>query len=198
MELDELKEIWNKQNDKPMYTVNQNALFNSIQRSKDKSLKISNISELLILFVNLFTGLFLLSMAFHKDAHDLTIYLMSSGLLLSVPIVLWFRYKRLKGRDNFERSMSGTLDKAISTAHYQVQFSRWVRFYALGMLLIVVFGIFENDKSFIYIIFISVVVILTFYGSRWEHGIYVRRKEKLVELKKKLENENTDTFDQLR
>src|SRR6476620_8926876 len=60
MEFDEMKKIWDAQNNQPLYVIDEKALHNRIQSKMNTVLHFTSISELLLILINLGTGAFLL------------------------------------------------------------------------------------------------------------------------------------------
>ncbi|HTE33337.1 MAG TPA: hypothetical protein VK666_23310, partial [Chryseolinea sp.] len=60
MEFDELQQIWDTQNNKPLFAINERALHNRILSKMRKARHITNTSELLLIIVSLGVGCFIL------------------------------------------------------------------------------------------------------------------------------------------
>ncbi|MGB3466360.1 MAG: hypothetical protein WBA74_13865, partial [Cyclobacteriaceae bacterium] len=108
MEIEELKKIWDSQNDKPMYIINEEALHRSIKRSKKKASIISDLNEYGLILIALLTVGFVLL----KNGTDATIYtyLPAIVLLLSCFYILAGRLRRKKNEKQYGRSVLGDLD----------------------------------------------------------------------------------------
>ena len=188
MEFDELKKIWDAQNDQPLYAINEKAMYNLILSKKKQAHHITNISELLIIVVYTITGSVVLGMNLFDQSSNISMYLLSAWMLGSALFMLVNRIRRIKGDKQFDRSMSGDLDHAISVATYQVRISRIMRWNILPIGILTILGLWEGGKP----IWITMVVLLffalTYYAGGWEHSIYRRKKRELEVLKKKLDN----------
>ena len=190
MEFDELQKIWDAQNDKPLYAINENALHNRISSKKNKGLHISNISELLTIIVNFAGGGFILGInLFNKNANSF-MYLMSAWMFGVAVYTLVSRYRRIKKDSIYDRSLNGDLLHAVSVADYQVKFSRLMRWNILPISLFMFLGILESGKSIWLAVGTSVFLILANYAAGWEHNIYKKRKLELETLRDKLENDS--------
>jgi len=62
MEFEELRKIWDAQNNRPLYAINEKAMYNLILSKKKQAHHITNISELLIIIVYFITGSFVFGM----------------------------------------------------------------------------------------------------------------------------------------
>ena len=188
MEFEELRKIWDAQNDQPLYAINEKAMYNLILSKKKQAHHITNISELLIIIVYFITGSFVLGMNLFDQSSNISMYVLSAWMLGSALFMLVNRVRRIKGGNQFERSMSGELDHAISVATYQVRISQIMLWNILPIGTLTILGLWEGGKP----IWITMVVLLFFalsyYAGGWEHNIYKRKKRELEVLKKKLDN----------
>jgi hypothetical protein len=194
MEFDELQKIWDAQNDKPLYAINENALHNRISVKKNNGLHISNISELLTIIVNFAGGVFILGInLFNKNANGF-MYLMSAWMVGVAVYTLVSRSRRIKKDSIYDRSLKGDLLHAVSVADYQVKFSRLMRWNILPITIFLFLGILETGKSIWLAVGTSVFLILANYAAGWEHNIYKKRKLELETLRDKLENDKPGGF----
>jgi hypothetical protein len=97
------------------------------------------------------------------------------------------RIRRLSEEKRFDRTMQGDLAHAISVATYQVRLSQLMRWNVVPIGVLTLLGIWAGEKSIWIGMATAAFFALTFYLSRWEHGIYLARKNELDSLKKKLE-----------
>ena len=187
MEFEELRKIWDAQNDQPLYAINEKAMYNLILSKKKQAHHITNISELLIIIVYIITGSFVLGKNLFDQSSNISMYVLSAWMLGSALFILVNRIRRIKGDNRFDRSMSGDLDHAISVATYQVRISQIMLWNILPIGALTILGLWESGKP----IWIAMVVLLFFalsyYGGGWEHNIYKRKKRELEVLKNKLD-----------
>lgn len=190
MEFEELKKIWDIQNNQPLYAINEKAMYNLILSKKKQAHHITNISELLLIFVNIGSGILVFAINFYKQSGNISLYVLSAWMVGSALYTLVRRIQRIKGNQQFDRSISGDLDHAISMASYQVRISQIMRWNILPIAGFTLLGLWEGGKP----IWIAVIVLLffalTYYAGRWEHNIYKRKKRELEILQKKLGNES--------
>lgn len=188
MEFDELQRIWNTQTREPQWVINETALHNRIVAKKKQTGHITNISEWLILGVNLGAGVFILGLTMVKPtAGALWLYLMATWMLGTAAIVLANRLRRLKNTPSFDRSMLGEIRAAVSVATYQVRLSQWMRWNSLPIGLLSLLGVWKGEQSIWLILAIGLFFTLTYLASGWEHGVYKARKRELERLRYKLE-----------
>jgi hypothetical protein len=190
MEFDEIKKIWDMQNNEALYAINEQALHNRILSKKRSAGHIANLSELLLIVVNMAAGLFILGLALFKSTDNIFTYLLTAWTLVTALYVLVTRIRRRKDENRFDRSMLGDLHHAISNAAYQVRLSGIMLWNGIPMMILLLLGFWESGKLSIWVIvFILTFFILVSYAARWEHGIYKRKKRELEILQEKLEND---------
>ena len=188
MEFEEMKKIWDTQNNETLYAINEQALHNRILSKKKSTGHIANISELLLILVNGGTGVFIFMLAWSKSSGGLFFYLISLWMFATMLYMLVSRVRRLREATKFDLTLLGDLKNAITTASYQVRISRLMRWNNLPILILVLLSIWENSKSSWVALLTLLVFSLAYYLSGWEHNIYVKRKKELEELYKKLNN----------
>jgi hypothetical protein len=190
MEFEELKKIWDVQTDQPLYAINEKAMYNLILSKKKQAHHITNTSELLIIIVYIIAGSVVLGMNLFDQSSNISMYILSVWMLGSGLFMLMSRIKRIKGGNQFDRSMSGDLDYAISVTTYQVRISQIMLWNILPIGILTTLGLWEGGKP----IWIAMVVLLFFalsyYAGGWEHNIYKRKKRELELLKNKLASES--------
>ena len=189
MEFEELKKIWNAQDNQPLYAINEKAMYNIILSRKKQAHHITNISEVLIIIVYMITGSFVLGMNLFNQSNNISMYLLSAWMLGSGLFMLVSRIRRIKGNKQFDRSMTGDLDHAISVATYQVRISQIMLWNVLPIGALTILGLWEGGKPIWIVLIVLLFFALSYYAGGWEHNIYKRKKRELEVLKKKLVSE---------
>jgi hypothetical protein len=151
---------------------------------------ITNISELLLIIVNLGAGSFVLGINLSSRHGNIFMYLMAAWMFATSLYSLISRIRRVKGTHRFDRSMHGDLDHAISVATYQVRLSQIMRWNILPIAALVLLGLWEGRKPLWAIGLIVICFAFTYYASGWEHRIYKSRKRELEILQEKLETKD--------
>jgi hypothetical protein len=195
MEFEEMKKIWDSQNNEPIYGINEKALHNRILSKKKQGYQITNISELLSIVAYTITGCFILGMNLHSHSGNVFMYILSAWMLGSALWLLQSRIRRINGDHRFDRSMLGDLAHAVSMATYQVRLSLLIRWNILPIGTLILLGLWDGGKSVWILLGILAFFILTNYTSGWEHNIYKARKRELEILQDKLANEDPDHYD---
>ena len=189
MEFEEMKKIWDAQNNESIYGINEAALHNRILSKQKQGLHITNISELLGIMAYGIAGLVVLGVNLYKQSASIFMYILSAWVLGSAIYILASRIRRINGNNRFDRSMRGDLTHAISVATYQVRFSQLMRWNIIPIGILVLLGMMEGGKSIWIIAGIIIFFVLTNYASGWEHNIYKRKKRELEILQDKLASE---------
>ena len=189
MEFDEMKKIWDSQNNEPLYAINEKALHNRILSKKKQAHHITNSSEILSIIAYAVAGCFILGVNFFKQSESIFMYFLSAWMLGSALYLLVSRIRRMKEAYRFDRSMRGDLNHAISDATYQVRISQLMRWNILPIAILILLGVLDGGKSVWIAVGILIFFVLVNYGAAWEHRIYKARKRELETLQNKLENE---------
>ena len=190
MEFDEMKKIWDAQNNQPLYVIDEQALHHRIQSKMSGVIHISNMSEWSLMLVNLAAGCILLALNPFKAGANIFMYLESAWMFGTVVYVVVNRIRRIKAGRRFDRSIHGDLDHAIAVAGYQVRLSRVIRWNLLPMAAIMIGSGWEAGK----LLKVSMVILLSyalaFYVGAIEQRVNKKRKRELLVLKEKLETDN--------
>lgn len=190
MKFDELQKVWDSQNDKPMYVIREEALHKTILAKGRKAGKTANISELILILSGLIAAGIIVIFDLMDDGGNVFSYL---GVFLFTLIAMYSginRVLRKKRKIDFERSILGDLEHALSIAHYQVNLSKgmfygfWPATFALSLL-----SLLMSDKPIWYSVIFGVLFIGVSFVSRWEHKYYIRKRDELESLKQKLKEE---------
>lgn len=192
MEFEEMKKIWDTQNNEALYGINEKALHNRILSKKKQVNHITNFSELLGILVFSGSGCFVLAMNIFKPVGNVFMYILSVWMLVTALYLLISRLRRIRADQHFDRSMHGDLAHAISVASYQVNFSRLMRWNIVPVGILTMLGVWNSGKPVWMGLVILAFFLLTIYLSGWEHNIYENTKRELEILKDKLEKEEVE------
>ena len=188
MEFDEMKKIWDAQNNQPLYVLDEKALHNRIQAKMKGVLRSASISEWFTISVYLAVGgvpLFL--NRFNREV-NIFMYVESAWMFATVAYVAVSRIRRIKASRRFDRSIHGDLDHAISLAGYQVRLSQIMTWNVLPIGAIMIFSGWESRKLLEVSAVILISYVLAFYVGRKGDRVNKIRKRELQVLKEKLES----------
>jgi len=190
MEFEELQQIWDSQNNKPLYAIDENALHNRILTKKRQTHRITNVSELLSIVVNLCTGSFVFAINYSSANPGTAMYIMAAWMLVVSLYALVSRIRRVKGELQFHRTMKDDLNHAVAMANYQVRLSQLMRWNIVPIAALCLLGMWEAEKNgWVFVLTLGFFAI-AYYASGWEHNIYKGKKQELEILKAKLETKN--------
>jgi hypothetical protein len=187
MEFDEMKKIWDAQNNQPLYVMDEKALHNRIQLNMNKVRRLTNISDWMLMLIYLGTGAVLVGRNAFKPGANIFLYLEAAWLVGIVMYLLVSHIRKLRASRRFDRSIQGDLDHAISLTSYQMHISQIIRWNFIPMGAILIFSGWEGGKLFQVGALILVSNTLAFYVTSKGLRANQRRKQKLQLLKEKLE-----------
>lgn len=119
MNLEDIEKIWNEQESKHMYVINEEVLYGRM-RKETKNIRIgANITEWALFFIVIGLTVIELTKGFaidelHRFA-EVLIYLFVAGH------ILWTRNRRLKNELESDNTLLGNLEQAIRTLEHQIK-----------------------------------------------------------------------------
>ncbi len=189
MEFEEMKKIWDSQNNEPLYVLNEEALHNRIRSQKRRAGRVAGVSEFLLIGVNLVSGIFVAGLSFFQESRNVFMYLMALWMM-STGLFIWFmRVRRVRGESVFGQSLSDDLAHALSNATYQVRISMLMRWNIVPIAVLSVLGFWHNGKPVWMMVLLLFFFALAHFAGGWEHNVYKSRKRSLEILKRKLTEE---------
>lgn len=186
MEFDEMKKIWDAQNNQMLFAIDEEALHSRIASKKTRSTHTTNLTEWIVIVVNLAAGAFVISSQDDFNTANIIMYGLGVWMGLTAIFVITRRIQRLRGEAQFDRTMLGDLNHAIAQATYQVRLSYLMRWNMLPIAGLLLLGLWQNGSPLWTIIMVLTVSTLAFFAGGWEHGVYERWKRELEVLRKKL------------
>lgn len=192
MKFEEMKKIWDEQNQQSLYAINEEALHDHTRAKKQSAKHTSNFSEIFLIIANIAATAIILVSSFIKNNGNIYIYVLAGLMVITAVFVFVGRMRRKKRESNFEQSMLGDLNHAIANAAFQVRLSQIMRWYILPVGVLTTLAVWQNETQ-IWVLFL----ILLFFGiawlaGGWEHRVYVRKKRELESLHKKLKEESNE------
>lgn len=185
MEFDEMKKIWDAQNNQPLYTIDEKALRNRIQRKKNNFLV--NIVEWMLIISYLGAVILCVGRNPFKPGANIFLYLAGAWMFAIVVYLVVIRIRRIKASRRFDRSIHGDLDHAIFLISYQMRVSQIIRWNFIPLGAIMILSGWESGKLFMVSSVILVGYTLAFYATGKGILANKRRKRALQVLKEKLE-----------
>jgi len=186
MEFEELKKIWDTQNNKPMFVINEEALHRTIRKKRNRASWISDINEIGLILIAISTSTFILIKNMSRD--NVYGYFPAIILLLTGVYVLVGRIKRKKNEKRFDRSVIGDIDNAIANTDFEITRAKtFLWWYILPLASPILLNMIMNNASIGKWIFVIIAFILSYLVVRW--GLIksqLPRRKKLIALKNKL------------
>lgn len=187
MKFEEMKKIWDEQNQAHLYVIDETQLRNTIDEKKRKSSRLVSKIEIFGIMANVTAGGFVLILNFAEQKGYALANIMGMLMLATAGYIYFMRTKRLKSENQFNRTMLGDLEHAINNATYQTRlsFSMLLVFIPIGLL--VIGNVIEAGKSPIIIFLITAFMVVVLFLGRWEHrNWHVARKKRLEAMRDKL------------
>lgn len=184
MEFDELKKIWDNQNNQIMYAIDEAALHRRIKAKRDHARLVTNVNEIGLLVVAVGTGIILLIIG----KGTFFTYLSVGAIWLVGLYVLRGRIQRQKRSKHFDQSMLGDLEETISNIDNEIKRARtFVWWFLIPALLPALLNIAQADGPWWKWLIIPVTVLLSVPLVQWEmRKKHIPRKRHLEDLREKL------------
>lgn len=187
MEFEEMKLIWDSQNNEPLYAIDQEALYRKISRKGRSVTRALDFLDWLMIGMNLLVALLLLFDAFQES---------SPGYEYALPVVylaifvyaLYRRFARRQEVGEFDETILGELEKAIWQADYLIRQSRSMVFwYLLPVFLVADVVLILKGNLWLALALTAVVLPLAYVGGRWEvRKWHLPKKQELEALREML------------
>jgi hypothetical protein len=184
MEFDEMKLIWDSQNNEPLYAINQEALNRKIQHKSKSVSRALDFVDVMMIAVNLLVGILLIVDNWLESGQTYE-YVLPVLYLGFFVYALYRRFARKQEVIGFDETILGKLEKAIWQAEYLIkQSSSMMIWYMLPTLLVVNVTLFLNENGWMGLALTAVVLPLTYFGGRWEvQKFYMPKKRELEALR---------------
>ena len=181
MEFEEVQSIWGAQDAQPIFRVDEKELYEKVLGRKRTTLRITNISELVLIFVYLGSG----GYVWYLNVRDSFFMYLLAGWMIAVALLCVVgRVRRIVSGRRFDRTIRGELQHALAVASYQVRFSQFGRWNIVLIGVLCVFGMWESGKAPWIGVLVGLFFAVAYYLSGFENGMYKRRKERLQRLYK--------------
>jgi hypothetical protein len=184
MEFDEMKLIWDSQNNEPLYAINQEALNRKIQHKSKSVTRTLDFVDVMMIAVNFLVGILLIVDNWLESGQTYE-YVLPVVYLGFFVYALYRRFARKQEVIGFDETILGKLGKAIWQAEYLIkQSSSMMIWYMLPTLLVVNVTLFLNENGWMGLALTAVVLPLTYFGGRWEvQKFYMPKKRELEALR---------------
>ncbi len=187
MEFEDMQVIWNSQNNEKLYAINEAALYEQIKRKGKSVNHLLEMSQLVMIAVNLFVGILLIVEAWYDDGQAYEYILPAMYLAYLIGAII-LRVVRRKEQVRFEETMLGELDKAIWQADYLIkQGYTLIKWYLVPLMLVTSGTMLYNGKPFWALGIFIFMAAASYFSHYWEiQRCYVPKKRELEGLREKL------------
>lgn len=170
MEFEDMQRIWNKQDDEPLYAINEAALFKRVQK-KSRSTEFGlNMMEWGVVLSSFFS-IFVLYINWADDNVPWAYYLIPAMLLVISAYVYGLRRFRQRGAQRFPTGLLGELEKAIAHNNFLIErmhtMTWWYSIPVFGGFAIY-FYIEQGPYWLPSVILMPIIGALSFFAIRWE------------------------------
>lgn len=189
MDFEEMKVIWDSQNEEPMYAINQSALQASIKRKTRGFRRQVLLFEFIMILASFGGGIVFLLKPIIESANYHQII---SAIIFFGASAVFFRsiWQRSKTEHSFEQTLRGDLEKALWQVQYHISRSRALR---LGFILpcciavLIDFGFeFEVGRIWFVALFLVLLGGATFGIEKEIRHCYMPKLRKLEALRETL------------
>ena len=185
MEFDEVQRIWSVQNSRVSYNIDE--LHRRVFSRKAKAVHIANISEWMLIATNIGAGFVSFWTNVSGGHPRFFIYVLAVWMWIVAALMIVSRVNRIMAGRKFDRSVQGELRHGLAVANYQVRLSRIMRWNVFVIGALIIFSFWESGKAWWLYPCVVVFIFGTWYASKFELRLYVRQRQRLVELKQQLE-----------
>jgi hypothetical protein len=185
MEFDEMKKVWDTQNNQPPYVIDEKALRKGLKR---KTLSVVvNISDWVSIITYLVACYILVGRNPFKPGSNIFLSLEACWMFVIVVYFVVSFIRRINSSRRFDRSIRGELDHSISIVSYQMRICRMFLWNIPPMGAIMIFSGWVSGKFLLVSVVILVSNTLAIYAVSKGLRMNKRRKRELQGLKEKLE-----------
>ncbi|MFQ3212975.1 MAG: Flp pilus assembly protein TadB [Marivirga sp.] len=117
MEFEEITKIWDQQNSKTLFVINEEAMHNRIRSKLKAATKENNINDFCLIAISLITAAYVL----FSKANSLWNVVTAVALLLITVFIIVNRVRRKQRNKDFDQSMLGGLNHAIENIKFEIK-----------------------------------------------------------------------------
>lgn len=189
MKFEDIQRLWNEQKGERIYTINESELRRSVTLRKELASGRMNRVEIIVTIFNALAGIFLIALAV-QHPHVVT-YFNAAVMATTVAVIMYFRRKRKKAENTFDRSMLGELDHAISNTSFMIKFNYLIRVaYVAPLIIACISALIIREATWEKWLIVTGALLLSIFVLHWEQKAYnMPGKNHLLELKRRLTEE---------
>jgi len=171
MEFEEMKRIWDQQNDEPLYAINEAALHRSIKSRKERASRSNNINDFGLTAICIATAIIYSIRFIVNTTPTIFNYLMVIGLLFIIGYIWYGRIRRKKQEQFFGHTMLGDLNHTIASLQYKTNRSKnMVWWFVVPLAILTMLNMWQIDVSLWEWLGVGAAFILSALLMRWEYN----------------------------
>ena len=190
MEFEEMKKIWDSQNNEALYAINEQAMQKQIRAKSKAASQKSNVVEIGLILIMVVTSGILLFFG----SNTMYAYMSSAAMLGIAGYVFYGRIGRKRMEAQFDRTMLGELDQAISNVNNELNRAKnfvWWMLVPAGIPIVI--RMIMGDMPAWKFVVIPLSFALAYFVTRWElRRCHIPRKKRLEILRENLLGETRE------
>ena len=186
MEFEEMKKIWDSQNNKPMYVIDEKSLHNIVKRKIKAAARKVKTFEYGMIAITLFVTIFSIVDGIRSQSfNDFLTALAAIGI---TSYVIIHRRRRRRSENRFGQSLIDGLNNAISNIDYLIkQGTTFVWWYLLPFGIVTIISMTSKPNSIWLWLLIVGGFILAYTLTTWEvRKMHMPKKKSLEALRNTL------------
>ena len=190
MEFEEMKKIWDSQNNQPMFVIDERTLHQQVERKVKTTKRSANMMETGLITINVFVIIYLIIDALIDNAGWYQYLTVGAVILVSIYVATG-RIRRKKKEKRFDQTLLGSLESAISDIDYLIKRGKtFVWWYILPFAITTAISLYYNTRTAWVWLGITVLFAFASWLPKWEiRKCHLPKKRALESLRKTLTQE---------
>lgn len=184
IEFEEMQKVWNEKTGENMFSINERELYDIVIRRKDTAHRRINNTEIMLTIIN---GIICVLSIVLAISNPHPVNFMNAGIMgVAVVYIQYFRRKRKREANKFDRSILGELDHAIAHERSTVRFNTlMVVGYVIPLAIVGISALISASASLDKWVITMGAFLLSIVILGWEQAAgNVPRRNQLLALRK--------------
>lgn len=188
MNIEELKKVWDSENQKLLYTIDEQAMDQIILKKSESANRKGEIIENFIFWMNIIVPLILLTLLVVAKQDNMGTYLTCGFMFSAAAYIQIMKAKRRKMDDAIGSSVLDHLDQAIYNATQIAKITNnLLKWYITIIGLLSMLVLYLDQVHWGFLLGMAVVFVVAFLAGRWEQKAWhEKRRDDLIALKAKV------------
>lgn len=192
MEFNEMKKVWDSQNNQPLFAIDEVTLHKQVNKKIDSTKRSANKMEYGLIAINIFVIVFLTVKGILND-YDWLNFITAGAAFFILLYVVVGRQKRLQKGISFERTLLGELDNAISNMDYLISRGKtFVWWYMLPFVCTILLTYYfkEESRGYAHWVVMFIMFIVAAWLPQWEvKNCHIPKRKTLLSMRHMLTQE---------